>query len=174
MGMWMDWPWWIRTTINGSKVRCPAVGRRARGPLQRPPMVDVTTATRNGSLGCLATTESRVSIAPGAAVRLRILMSSASCRPTAKLTRVWANATGAPIGRGIRATVCPTGSSPPVARSRGGHARKPASSASRACYSPRRYAPHHRSLRDSRWWRSNPALRRRDRPCSTRHPPGTS
>jgi hypothetical protein len=24
-----DWPWWIRTTINGSKVRCPAVGRRA-------------------------------------------------------------------------------------------------------------------------------------------------
>ena len=24
-----SWPWWIRTTINGSKVRCPAVGRRA-------------------------------------------------------------------------------------------------------------------------------------------------
>ena len=24
-----NWPWWIRTTINGSKVRCPAVGRRA-------------------------------------------------------------------------------------------------------------------------------------------------
>jgi hypothetical protein len=23
------WPWWIRTTINGSKVRCPAIGRRA-------------------------------------------------------------------------------------------------------------------------------------------------
>jgi hypothetical protein len=26
-----SWPWWIRTTINGSKVRCPAVGRRAIG-----------------------------------------------------------------------------------------------------------------------------------------------
>jgi hypothetical protein len=26
-----NWPWWIRTTINGSKVRCPAVGRRASG-----------------------------------------------------------------------------------------------------------------------------------------------
>ena len=24
-----NWPWWIRTTINGSKVRCPAIGRRA-------------------------------------------------------------------------------------------------------------------------------------------------
>jgi hypothetical protein len=24
-----SWPWWIRTTINGSKVRCPAIGRRA-------------------------------------------------------------------------------------------------------------------------------------------------
>ena len=26
-----NWPWWIRTTIDGSKVRCPAVGRRASG-----------------------------------------------------------------------------------------------------------------------------------------------
>jgi hypothetical protein len=29
-----NWPWWIRTTINGSKVRCPAVGRRAKNTLK--------------------------------------------------------------------------------------------------------------------------------------------
>src|SRR4029077_8388182 len=28
---WINCPWWIRTTITGSKDRCPAIGRRGRG-----------------------------------------------------------------------------------------------------------------------------------------------
>src|ERR1700680_4970 len=28
---WINCPWWIRTTITGSKDRCPAIGRRGSG-----------------------------------------------------------------------------------------------------------------------------------------------
>src|SRR6266550_5313295 len=28
---WINRPWWIRTTITGSKDRCPAIGRRGSG-----------------------------------------------------------------------------------------------------------------------------------------------
>src|SRR5882672_5649243 len=30
-GTWINCPWWIRTTITGSKDRCPAIGRRGSG-----------------------------------------------------------------------------------------------------------------------------------------------
>src|SRR6202521_3686433 len=46
---WINCPWWIRTTITGSKDRCPAIGRRGSGKRKLVQKLDRDNARRGPS-----------------------------------------------------------------------------------------------------------------------------